>query len=202
MPNWIKTNISVNGEISLGEKLVKRCYESYAGQESEEVSLSNFVDLGAPVQESHHNGFPSWYWRNIELLGTKWDSAASRVILGQTDVSTYSLNLIFETANSHPFASVIGMAEQLVLIDDSLIMSIEFADEQPNQNFGAYRISTSKNDPSLLYAKGFHVDLVDYANSEDGGPLQGQIKHLESRTICHSWPKMSPPGEGFLAGST
>ena len=202
MPNWIKTKISVTGEISLGEKLVSRCYETYAGQKSEEVSLSNFVDLNAPVQESLYDPFPSWYGRNMQLLGTKWDSVASSVAIGQADVGTYSLNLIFETPNSHPFESVIGMAEQFFLVDNSLIMSVEFADEQPNQNFGAYRISTSKNDPNLFYAEGFYVDLVDYADSDDDGPLRGQIKHLESSTISYSSPKIFPHGEGFLADGT
>ena len=202
MPNWITTNISVTGEGSLGKKLSARCYETYGGQKSEGVSLSNFVDLASPVQDSRHTTFPSWYWRNIRLLGTKWDSTASGVVLSQTDVYTYNLDLIFETANSHPFESVIGMAEQFFLIDNSLIMNVEFSDEQPDQNFGAYRISTSKDNPNLFCSEGFHVGFIGYADSADVGPLRGQIKHLESSTVCCSWPKIFQREKRFLAGNT
>ena len=149
--------------------------------------------------QTHH--IPKLVLEKYRLLGTKWDSTAGSVVLSQTDEHTYNLNLIFETANSHPFESVIGMAEQFFLIDNSLIMNIEFSDEQPDQNFGAYRISTSKDNPNLFCSEGFHVGFIGYADSDDVGPLRGQIKHLESSPVCCSWPKIFQREKRFLASN-
>ncbi len=190
MPNWVTTEISINCGIEDGNKLFTRCHKTFDGHKSKDVSLSNFVNPASVHEESNDTSYPDWYWRNMRLYGTKWDAVAERAQLIKMSDQTYKLRLIFKTAWHHPFPSIKGMAEQFFLIKDDTEMHVEFSDEDPDSNFGAYIISTDKRQPNLYRGEGFHVIFSEQAGFHEDRPLSGRLKDLDSYKISYSNPKL------------
>ena len=190
MPNWVATEISVNCDIEVGGKLLARCHKTFDGQGGKDVLLSNFVNPASVIKEDNNSSNPDWHWRNMRLLGAKWDAAADAIQFIETSEETYQLRLTFKTAWHHPFPAIKGMAEQFFLIKDDVEMHVEFADEDPDSNFGAYIISTDKGDPNSFRGEGFHVIFAEQVGFDDDRPLRGRLKDLDSYKISYLTPKL------------
>jgi hypothetical protein len=82
------------------------------------------------------------------------------------------------------------MAEQFFRIKDDMEMRVEFSDEDPDANFGAYTISTDKEHPDCYFCEGFHVTFFERADFDEDGPLRGRLKDIDSYKVSYSNPKL------------
>ena len=133
MPNWCMNQLTVKGTKS---KLA--AFRKKAKTAESDFSFEPFLpmpkELGNSVANFKENpemvikyGFSSWYQRNCNVLGTKWD------VKGELDcIDSTQLGYTFDSAWSPPIAGVIRLSEKFLDLEFTLTFDepgMDFAGE-------------------------------------------------------------------------